>query len=425
MPAELRPRPAMRATIDRRQMLRSAAAACGALALARPALAAQGAPPAQSAQSAQSAQASQASQASQAGGSARPAAPAMPSGLAAAYRDEFLVGVAVANHTLDGQAPAELALIGEEFNSVTAENAMKWGEIRPDGVTWQWQRADRLVDFATRQGMHVLGHTLVWHSQVPASVFTDAQGAALTRTALLARMEAHIATLVGRYRGRVHAWDVVNEAIDEGNGWRRSRWLQIVGEDFMEQAFRFARQADPAAKLLYNDYNMHNPAKREFLLRVLRDYLDRGVPIDGIGLQGHLGLDYPDLAEWERSIAAYEALGLQVHITELEVDVLPSPYQMSAEISDRFAYSRENDPFPDGLPTEVQQQLADRYAQIFTILRRHRAVQRVTFWGLHDGISWKNDFPIAGRTNHPLLFDRRMQPKPAWHRLMEMARDGR
>jgi endo-1,4-beta-xylanase len=344
-------------------------------------------------------------------------------GLARRFRDKFLIGVAVSNETLDQQPPAHLELIRREFNSVTAENAMKWEVIRPGGTNWQWQRADRLVDFATQNNMHVLGHTLVWHSQVPRQVFTDAAGAQLTRPALLARMEEHINTLVGRYKGRVHTWDVVNEAVDEGNGWRRSPWLNIIGEDFMEQAFRFARKADPAAKLLYNDYNMHNPQKREFLVKVLRDYLDRGVPIDGVGLQGHLGLDYPDLAEWERSIAAYEALGLEVHVTELDVDVLPNPYQTGAEISNRFEYSRESDPWPDGLPAEIQQRLADRYEEIFRIMLRHKAMKRVTFWGLHDGISWKNGFPIRGRTNYPLLFDRNLQRKPAWQRLMQMPLD--
>ncbi len=378
---------ASHASMDRRTVLRQAAAAIGALALSNSATAAQ------------------------------------PRGLAAAWKDDFLIGVAVANETLAQRIPAHLELIRREFNSVTAENAMKWGVIRPDGVNWEWDLADRLVDFAAANDMHVLGHTLVWHSQVPGTVFTDAGGEPLSRSALLARMKEHIATLVGRYKGRIHHWDVVNEAIDEGNGWRRSPWLQIIGEDFMEQAFRLARQTDPAAKLLYNDYNMHNPQKRAFLVKVLRDYLDRGVPIDGVGLQGHVGLSYPDLAEWERSIAAYEALGLEVHITELEVDVLPSPYEGSAEISNRFAYSRQNDPWPDGLPDEVQRQLADRYAEVFAILRRHRdSVARVTFWGLHDGISWKNGFPIPGRTNYPLLFDRNLQPKPAWHRLMEAAR---
>jgi endo-1,4-beta-xylanase len=345
-------------------------------------------------------------------------------GLAAAWRDAFRIGVAVSNQTLDNQIAADLDLIAREFNSVTAENAMKWGVIRPDGVNWKWDRADRLVEFAARRGMYVLGHTLVWHSQVPASVFNGADGSRLSRDALLGRMQEHIATLVGRYKGRVQAWDVVNEAVDEGNGWRRSPWLQIIGEDFMEQAFRYARAADPAAKLLYNDYNMHNPQKRAFLVKVLRDYLDRGVPIDGVGLQGHLGLDYPDLEEWERSIAAYVAMGLEIHVTELDIDVLPSPYQQSAEISNRFAYSPENDPWPQGLPDAVQEKLADRYEQVFRILLRYRKnVKRVTFWGLHDGVSWKNDFPIRGRTNYPLLLDRNMKPKPAHRRLMTLGRN--
>lgn len=348
---------------------------------------------------------------------------AEPPGLAQAWRDAFHFGLAVGNRTLDDRIPEHLELIAREFNSVTAENAMKWGVIRPDGVRWQWERADMLVDFATARGMHIVGHTLVWHSQIPRSVFVGDSGDRLTRAALLARMEEHIATLVGRYAGRVHAWDVVNEAVDEGNGWRRSEWLNIIGEDYMEHAFRLARAADPNAKLLYNDYNMHNPDKRAFLVGVLQDYLERGVPIDGVGLQGHVGLDYPDLEEWERSIAVYAELGLEVHITELEVDVLPSPYLTGAEISNRFQYSPENDPWPEGLPDEMQERLADRYEQLFRILLRHRrSVERVTLWGLHDGISWKNNFPIGGRTNYPLLFDRNLQPKPAHRRLLELAR---
>jgi endo-1,4-beta-xylanase len=344
-------------------------------------------------------------------------------GLAAAWRKAFRIGVAVSNQTLDGEIARDLDFIAREFNSVTAENAMKWGVIRPDGVNWQWQRADRLVDFATRHDMYVLGHTLVWHSQVPPSIFKDQDGKPLTRAALLGRMEEHISTLVGRYRGRVRAWDVVNEAVDEGNGWRHSPWHDIIGDDFMEQAFRLARKADPAATLLYNDYNTHNPQKVAFLVNLLRGYRERGVPIDGVGLQSHIGLDYPDFEEFERSIAAFEALGLEVHITELDIDVLPNPNEKSAEVSNRFEYSRENDPWPGGLPDEVQQRLADRYEQFFRMLLRHRgSVKRVTFWGLHDGVSWKNNFPIRGRTNYPLLFDRNMKPKPAYDRLMRLAR---
>ena len=343
-------------------------------------------------------------------------------GLAHAFRKDFRIGVAVSNQALDQQLVPQLDLIAREFNSVTGENAMKWGVIRPDGINWQWERADRLVNFAQQHRMDVLGHTLVWHSQIPASVFQDAERRPLTRDALLARMHEHIDTLVGRYKGRVWAWDVVNEAIDEGKGWRHSQWHDIIGDDFMEQAFRFAHAADPKAQLLYNDYNEHNPDKRAFLVNVLRDYLDRGVPINGVGLQSHVGLTYPDLAQWERSIATYANMGLKVHITELDVDVLPPPTNTGADVANRATYSRDIDPWPQGLPDEMQEKLADRYEELFRILLRYRkSVERVTFWGLHDGISWKNDFPVRGRTNYPLLFDRELQPKPAYNRVMKLA----
>jgi endo-1,4-beta-xylanase len=344
-------------------------------------------------------------------------------GLASAWQEAFLMGVAVANRTLDNKVPEHLALIAREFNAVTPENAMKWGVIRPDGINWQWERADTLVEFASANDMYILGHNLVWHSQIPRSVFVDSGGNPLSRRVLLDKMEEHIAMLVGRYQGRVHAWDVVNEAVDEGNGWRGSLWHDIIGDDFMERAFRLAHAADAQAALLYNDYNMHNPQKRAFLADVLGDYLDRGVPITGVGLQSHVGLDYPDLDEWEKSIAIFAGMGLEVHVTELDVDVLPSPNSTSADVSNRFQYSQANDPWPDGLPDEMQEKLADRYEQLFRILLNHGdSIKRVTFWGLHDGISWKNDFPIRGRTNYPLLFDRNLEPKPAYFRLLDLAR---
>jgi endo-1,4-beta-xylanase len=344
-------------------------------------------------------------------------------GLARAFRKDFRIGVAVSNQALDGRADAELDLIAREFNSVTAENAMKWGELQPDGINWRWDRADRLVEFARQHKMDVLGHTLVWHSQVPAGLFTDAERRPVTREVLLAKMHEHIDTLVGRYQGRVWAWDVVNEAIDEGNGWRRSPWFNIIGEDFMEQAFRFAHAADRKARLLYNDYNMENPKKVDFLVKVIQGYLDRGVPIHGVGSQSHVGLGYPDLDNWEYGITSFIQLGLKVHITELDVDVLPSAANTGADIATRGALSADNNPWPQGLPDDMQQKLADRYEQLFRILMRHRQhIERVTFWGLHDGVSWKNNFPVRGRTNYPLLFDRRMQPKPAYQRLMQLAR---
>jgi endo-1,4-beta-xylanase len=216
---------------------------------------------------------------------------------------------------------------------------------------------------------------------------------------------------------------VVNEAIDEDRGWRKSPWHNIIGDDFMEHAFRFAHAVDPKAQLLYNDYNMHDPGKRAFLVDVLKDYLDRGVPINGVGLQSHVGLDYPDLEEWERSIATYAGMGLNVHVTELDVDVLPSASNTGADIANREQYAANSDPYKAGLPEEMQGKLADRYEQLFRILLKYRnSVERVTFWGLHDGISWKNNFPVRGRTNYPLLFDRAMKPKPAYDRLMQLAR---
>ena len=343
-------------------------------------------------------------------------------GLAHAFRRDFRIGVAVSNRALDEQIVPQLDLIAREFNSVTGENAMKWGVIRPGGSNWQWERADRLVDFANRHTMDAVGHTLVWHSQIPASIFVDADRRPLTRDLLLAKMREHIQTLVGHYKDRIWAWDVVNEAIDEGNGWRRSPWHDIIGDDFMEQAFAFAHAADPKAQLLYNDYNMHNPAKRAFLVPVLQGYLDRGVPINGVGLQSHVGLTYPDLAEWERSIATYAGMGLKVHITELDVDVLPPPANTGADVGNRATWSRDTDPWPQDLPEALQEMLADRYEALFRILLRYRkSVERVTFWGLHDGISWKNDFPVRGRTNYPLLFDRELKPKRAYYRVMKLA----
>lgn len=343
--------------------------------------------------------------------------------LGAAWKKAFRIGAAVSNQALEGRADAELAVIAREFTSVTAENAMKWGEIHRDAATWRWDRADKLVDFASRNNIDVLGHTLVWHSQVPNSIFTDADRKPVGRETLLSTMQQHIETLVGRYQGRVWAWDVVNEAIDEDRGWRKSQWLNIIGDDFMERAFRFAHAVDPKAQLLYNDYNMHNPGKRAFLVDVFRDYLDRGVPINGVGLQGHLGLDYPDMEEWERSIATYAEIGLKVHVTELDVDVLPPARNTGADIANREQYAATNDPYKAGLPDEMQEKLADRYEQIFRILLKYRgSVERVTFWGLHDGMSWKNDFPVRGRTNYPLLFDRDIKPKPAYDRLMKLAR---
>lgn len=342
---------------------------------------------------------------------------ARKTGLADVYKGDFLVGTALSNRTLVKKDQAVLDLVAREFNAITAENCMKWGVLVPEPDQWQWGPADTFVGYGEKHGMAVVGHTLVWHSQAPRWLFEDGEGGAVSAEVLNARIESHIDTLVGRYKGKIHTWDVVNEAVDEDKGWRQSAFFKILGPEYMERAFRLAHAADPAAHLIYNDYNMHNPGKRAFLVDVFKDYRKRGVPIHGVGMQSHVGLDYPNLQEFEDSIKAYADLGLALHMTELEVDVLPVAWEFTgAEISTDFEYSDQLNPYADGLPDKVQQQLTDRYVQMFELFLKHRDnIARVTLWGTSDAESWKNNFPVRGRTNYPLLFDRQWQPKPAYH----------
>lgn len=341
-------------------------------------------------------------------------------GLADHYREYFHIGTAIGTGVIRTNDQPQLDLIRREFSAITAENLMKPALLQPAQGRWQWELADKFVAYGEQHQKFILGHTLVWHSQAPNWLFVDNQGRQVDKTTLFSRQEEYIRTVVSRYKGRVHAWDVVNEAEDEGTGWRKSPWYNIGGPEFMERAFRIAHEADPKAHLMYNDYNMHLPKKREFLVALFKDYLKRGVPIHGVGLQGHVGLDYPDLAEFEKTIAAMAGLGLKVHITELDVDVLPSPHQNTgADIGTHFSYSEKLNPYVDGLPKAVEQALTDRYVTLFRLFMKYKNdIARVTLWGTSDRDSWKNNFPVRGRTNYPLLFDRDFKPKPAYHALI-------
>ncbi len=346
-------------------------------------------------------------------------------GLKDAFASDFLIGTAMGGRALNDADSPLLAIVAREFNSITPANMMKWALIEPREGEWRWDLPDRLVDFGTRHRMHIAGHVLVWHSQAPSWLFVDAKGAVADKKRLLQRMDTHIRTLVGRYRGRIAIWDVVNEAIEEDQqGWRKSPWFRIAGPEYVERAFRIAHEADPAATLLYNDYNEHNPGRRRFLVDLLRDYRKRGVPIHGVGFQGHVGLDYPDLGEYEKSIEAIAAEGMKLHITELDVDVLPRAWDYTgAEISQSFELREKLDPWKHGLPPEIEARLTARYTQLFELFLKHRdKIDRVTWWGTHDGESWKNNFPVRGRTNYPLLFDRELRPKPAYDALLALAR---
>lgn len=346
-------------------------------------------------------------------------------GLAQVYQDDFLVGTAISNATLANDNQHLKALIKREFNAITAENCMKSGLIQPKQGEWDWELADRFVNFGVENDMTIVGHALVWHSQVPSDFFVRPDGSPIDRAELIERMDTHIRTLMSRYQGKIKIWDVVNEAIDEDKGWRQSAWYKTMGNaDYVERAFRLAHEMEPDAQLLYNDYNMHNPGKRAFLVDVIRDYKKRGVPIHGVGLQSHVGLDYPDLDQFEASIEAYAAEGMRIHCTELEVDVLPVAWEHTgAEISDSFEYSDELNPYADGLPADVQERLTERYVEMFKLFLKHRdKIDRITLWGTHDGESWKNNFPVGGRTNYPLLFDRDLQPKPAYFAVSDLKR---
>lgn len=340
-----------------------------------------------------------------------------------AFEDHFLIGTAINGMQISGADPEALPFIASQFNSVTPENEMKWERIHPEPGRYEFGLADSIVDFAERNGMKVIGHTLVWHSQTPRWVFQDSLGNQLTRDALLERMREHIHTVVGHYKGRVLGWDVVNEAVNEDGSLRKTKWLEIIGEDYIEKAFIFANEADPDAELYYNDYNNEEPAKLAGVIPIIKNLQAKGIRIDGVGIQGHWHLDSPDMAIVDKSIGDYGALGIKVMITEMEINVLPTPARFyGAEISNRGAYLDSLNPYVKGLPDSVETQLTDRYAELFRILLKHDdAVTRVTFWGVHDGYSWKNNWPIPGRTNYPLLFDRNYNPKPAWHAVIQEA----
>ena len=338
-----------------------------------------------------------------------------------AYADDLLMGVALDGFLLMRGGPrADLA--ARQFSALTAENEMKWMSLHPGPDRFDFRMADRMVDFGREHDMAVIGHTLVWHSQTPDWVFRGTNGGDATRDELLGRMREHIRTVVGRYKGRIKGWDVVNEAVADGGPetLRQSAWTRIIGPDFLDHAFRAAREADPAVELYYNDYGLENPQKRERALKLLRGMIDRGVPVQGVGLQGHYHLNGPPADEIDRTIRDFAALGLKVMITELDVDVLPSRGPMgNADVSRRESGDGSTDPYRDGLPPEVQERLAKRYGELFDVFLRNRpAVTRVTFWGSDDGHTWLNHFPIRGRHNHPLLFDRDLRPKPAFDEVL-------
>lgn len=329
----------------------------------------------------------------------------------------FVIGSALNRTQITGRDDVGVELAATHYNTITPENILKWEQVHPEPDEYNFDLPDQFVQFGEENGMFIVGHTLIWHNQTPGWVFLDEEGNPIDREGLLERMRAHIHTVVGRYKGRIHGWDVVNEALNENGSLRETPWMEIIGEDYIAKAFEFAHEADPDAELYYNDYSLENPAKREGAVQLLRNLQERGVPVTGVGTQGHFSLDWPSIEDAEATVIAFADLGLDVMVTEFDIDVLPAVMDpVGADISIDVELREELNPWPEALPDSVQQALAQRYADLFGLYYRHRgAIARMTFWGVHDSDSWKNNWPVGGRTNYPLLFDREGNPKPAFH----------
>ncbi len=343
------------------------------------------------------------------------------------FKKDFYVGAALNYKQSSGQDAKSTALIEQQFNTISPENLLKWGPVHPQPDTYNFKPADDYVAFGQQHKMFVVGHTLMWHQQTPKWVFEDAAGQPVSREVLLKRLKDHINTVVGRYKGKIGGWDVVNEAIDDQQGnLRKTKWLEILGEDFAAKAFEYAHQADPKAELYYNDYSLYRPEKREGVIRLVKSLQAKGIKVTAIGMQGHYGLVKPSLEQVEASIVAFSKLGVHVNFTELDIDVLPNPSRrQGADIAETFSADAKYNVYAAGLPDSVQQKLAQRYADLFALFRKHRdVIDRVTLWGVTDADSWLNNWPIKGRTSYPLLFDRAYQPKPAFQAVLQTAKQG-
>jgi endo-1,4-beta-xylanase len=327
-------------------------------------------------------------------------------GLKDYYRDFFPIGVAVSPRSINGP---DSTLILQQFNSLTPENAMKMGPIHPEENRYNWKDADAIVAFAQAHGLRVRGHNLCWHEQTPRWIFKDSTGAQVTKEVLLQRLKDHITAVVSRYKGKVYAWDVVNEAIaddsDSTKFLRNSPWYTICGDEFIAKAFEYAHAADPQAQLFYNDYNTERPEKRERVYRLLRQLVNAGVPITGVGLQGHWSIYEPSEQELRTAIERFSSLGLKVQITELDISVYRWEKERRAKRPDES----------DAYTPELEQRQATQYKKVFSVFRDYKGrLNGVTFWNVTDRSTWLDQYPVPGRKNYPLLFDVNGQPKKAY-----------
>lgn len=345
---------------------------------------------------------------------------AQTSSLKETFKNDFLIGTAMNAAQIEEKNTAADRLIKQQFNAVTPENIMKAEIIQTGWDTYNFDLADKLVAFAKKNNMKVNAHTLIWHSQLPAFM-RHMQSADSVRQYFV----NHITKVASRYDGKVYSWDVVNEALNEDGTLRKSIFLDKLGDDYIVEAFRLAQKASPNSKLYYNDYNIEQPKKRAGAIGIIKKIQSAGVRIDGVGIQGHWKAGNVPMADIEESIKEYSALGMDVMFTELDLSVLPNPWdKITADVSATAQGSEKMNPYQKGLPDSAQQLLAKSYADLFTLFMKYKKnIGRITFWGVDDGQSWLNGFPIQGRTNYPLLFDRNFKAKPAFYSVIATAKN--
>ena len=330
------------------------------------------------------------------------------------FKKDFLIGTALNTNQILQRDPIADALIQQQFNAITPENIMKCEVINPQWGVYNFDLADKFVEYGKKYNMQVIAHNLIWHSQLSPFVRNIKSSDSLQQF-----MNDHITTIASRYDGKIKGWDVVNEALNEDGTMRKSIFEKLLGDDFVTKAFQLAQKAAPHTELYYNDYNIEQPAKRNGCIELIKKIQAAGVRIDAVGIQGHWQLGKIPLKDIEESIQQFSALGIKVMFTELDIEVLPRNVQ-GADVNQRMQGNAQMNPYKDGLPDSVQQQLANDYEALFKLFLKYKdKVGRVTFWGVNDGQSWLNGWPIPGRTNYPLLFDREFKPKPAFYKVIE------
>jgi endo-1,4-beta-xylanase len=320
-----------------------------------------------------------------------------------AFSGKFLIGTAINAEQINETDTASVRVIKEHFNAIVGENCMKSMWLQPKEGVFDFALADKLVDFGERNNMFMSGHVLIWHSQAPAWFFTDSNGNDVTREVMIERMKTHIQTVMEHFKGRVKEWEVVNEAIMDDGSYRKTKFYEIIGEDYIQLAFQFAHEADPDAELYYNDYSMALPGRREGVVAIVKKLQEAGLRIDGIGMQTHVGMDYPDLAEYEKSMEAFAALGVRIMITEMDITLLPFPDQTAgADVNVSFEYQQKMNPYAQGLPDSVNTLFEKRYFDFFSIFLRHKdVISRVTLWGVSDHQSWRTTGPFREEPTIP------------------------